>query len=138
MHKGRLLVFGMMATILVVSLLISFLPKPGEQGSLPQSTRTDNSPNLGITYLTVNSDVASYYGLAASSGSLITEVSPDSLMAKGGVKKGDIIISYNGTRLGQGVSLLSLLRNCPVGKMITMEILRGKENITLSFLHTVK
>jgi len=135
MRKSRLIASGLTAATLVIAVLILFLPEQPSQGGSPLATKAAASVDLGVTYLPVNKDVAIYYNLEVSSGALITEVTRDSLAAGAGVRKGDVILSYNGNKLGEGTSLLGLMRKCPVGSTIALEVLRGAETMKFKFLH---
>lgn len=92
-------------------------------------------PFLGITYLTIDGQVAAEYGLPVQSGAFIQNtrtgqpaVQPGSAAASAGLRDGDIIVAVEGTRLDYNTSLRQLLLRHKPGDTITLTILRdGQE-----------
>ncbi|OGO30783.1 MAG: hypothetical protein A2Z29_03780 [Chloroflexi bacterium RBG_16_56_11] len=93
------------------------------------------SPGLGITYLNVTPAVSAYYRLGVQYGALVTEVVPGSPACLAGVETGDVILSFNGTRLGEDVSLLGMMMACPEGDMVQVEVWRVDYAMPLELLH---
>ncbi|RMH07546.1 MAG: PDZ domain-containing protein, partial [Nitrospirae bacterium] len=63
-------------------------------------------------------------------GVLISEVHEDGPSAKGGLKRGDVIVEYNGIKLKDVNHLRHLVARTQVGKTVQVKILRdGKEKI---------
>ena len=87
-------------------------------GQVPQNTA---ALDLGIVYLPVTPKIADYYELGVDSGALLTEVVKGSLVDRAGIRAGDVIISFNGIRIGEATPLLGMIRACPVGENITLE-----------------
>jgi S1-C subfamily serine protease len=94
--------------------------------------------NLGITYLTITPTLAAYYQLGVESGALVTEVGSNSIADKAEVKVGDVILSFNGARLGEGVPLLGMMRACHPGDRIVMEVLRRNSITSVELVHTAR
>ena len=123
--------------MLVLTLGVYFAPgqirreAPGKP-TPPNTAATD----LGITYLPLTPGLSAYYDLGVDSGALITRITSNSLADKAGLRLGDVILSYNGAAVEKGNSLLGVIRDCPVGTDIVMEVCRGKINQTVSFIHT--
>ncbi len=92
-------------------------------------------PFLGITYLTIDGQVAAEYGLPVQSGAFIQNtrtgqpaVQPGSAAASAGLRDGDIIVAVEGTRLDYNTSLRQLLLRHKPGDTITLTVLRdGQE-----------
>ncbi|MDO8567530.1 MAG: PDZ domain-containing protein [Dehalococcoidales bacterium] len=126
-------------TVIVLALTfgVYFVPKPN-QSVAPGKPAQQNTAatDLGITYLPLTPGVAAYYDLGVDSGALITQIDSKSLAARAGLKVGDVILNYNGSPVEKGTSLLSVVRDCPVGANIVMEVSRGKISQTVSFIHT--
>jgi len=135
MSKSRagLVAIAALAVLLAALYVFSSPSENPPPAGLPEEGAT--AADLGITYLTITPQVASYYGLEETSGVLVTEVAPGSPAATAGVQAGDVILSYNGVRL-EGVPLLGMMRACPVGSQVAMEVRRGDSTSTLEMLHT--
>jgi len=78
----------------------------------PKSTRPAEPANLGITFVPVSTNTASYYGLGIGYGALITEVVPGSLADHVGLQPGSVIVSFNGAPIQDGASLTRLILDC--------------------------
>src|SRR3972149_11519096 len=99
-------------TVIVISVLLGFFFF-WTQADVDRPAQIDNSsPGLGITYLNVTPAVSAYYRLGVQYGALVTEVVPGSPACLAGVETGDVILSFNGTRLGEDVSLLGMMMAC--------------------------
>ena len=139
-RKSRIRRIVTVAIIAITVLGITFevFLVPGQnQGQVAQkpSQQTTASTDFGITYLPLTPGVSAYYELGVDSGALVTHVVTDSLADKAGLKAGDIIVGYNGTAVEKGNSLLGIVRRCPVGAVVVMEVFRGEYIQTFSFVH---
>ena len=98
---------------------------------------SENQPfiDLGLVYLPVNSQISAYYDLGVGTGALVTEVALDSAGSDSGIKVGDVIVSFNGTRLDNQTSLLGLIRACPNGIPIHLGVQRGNnlQNVEIKY-----
>ena len=87
---------------------------------------------LGVNVWEVNAETVREKGLPEERGVLITSVVPDSAADRAGLKKGDVIIEYNGQRV-QGVQqFIRLVRETPVGRKITLKVIRDGQELTLT------
>lgn len=94
---------------------------------------------LGVSYITVTSEVAKEYNLPVSSGAYIyNENSRSSAVVKGGpadkagIKSGDIITKVNGIDIGRAGSVSTLVGEYKVGDTITLTILRDKQEMSVN------
>ena len=86
---------------------------------------------LGVTIQEVTEDLAQYFGMKEPHGALVTSVFPDSPAEKAGIKKGDIILEFDGHKI-QGIhDLTRIVATTPVGKVVDVKILRRGKIITL-------
>ncbi len=123
--------FGVIIMLVVVApFVVNSIKDRTHRASAVNAT----SPGLGITYLPVSHVVSGYYELGVSYGALVTDVAPGSPAYEGGVRPGDIIISFNGNVLGEDDSLLQMMMNYPRGNTITLELLRDKESYRISLV----
>lgn len=88
-------------------------------------------PFLGLGYQAVTPGLASYYGLSATSGILVTEVSPRSPAAQAGVQPGDVILQISGERVDETNPYLNVLMRHKPGDKITLAINRGGQVLSL-------
>jgi len=83
---------------------------------------------LGILLQPIDKAMAEALNLSTRKGSLIAEVAPGSPADKGGLKQGDVIISYNGHSVSSHAGLRNAIAFLEPGSKINLVILReGKE-----------
>jgi serine protease Do len=86
---------------------------------------------LGVNLREVNSERAKELKLREEAGVEITRVEEDSPAAKGGVKVGDVVLSYNGQRV-EGMDQFSrMVRETPPGREVKLLISRDGNTQTL-------
>lgn len=86
---------------------------------------------LGVAIQQVTPDLAKSLGLQDAHGALVADVTSGSPAAKGGVQRGDVIVSYNSKKVVESSSLPSLVAETPVGNTVPVEVLRNGKNTTL-------
>jgi serine protease Do len=76
----------------------------------------------------VTPEIARSFGLKELKGALVSDVSPGGPAASGGLKRGDIIVSFDGKEIKEMNDLPIIVAGTPVGKTVEVKILReGKE-----------
>jgi serine protease Do len=88
-------------------------------------------PWLGIVGYDVNRRVARHYGLKASRGVLVAEVTSGGPAESGGIRVGDVILSLAAETLDGVGDLVDLLRTHELGEKIEMEVDRNGESIRI-------
>jgi serine protease Do len=83
------------------------------------------SASFGVVYLPVTKALSAYYRLGVTSGALVTGVDRGSALDLAGVKAGDVILSFNGARVEDGKPLLGMIRACPMGSCVTLDVWNG-------------
>ena len=95
-------------------------------------------PLLGVSTYFVNQDLADGIGLNVTLPdsdnyyALVDSVSPGSNAYYAGIKAGDIIYKANGYVVDSNNYLPGLLRTAMIGDTLSLEIIRGTENINIS------
>ncbi|MBI4743259.1 MAG: trypsin-like peptidase domain-containing protein [Actinobacteria bacterium] len=82
-------------------------------------------PYVGISGQTVDRDVAKQYNLPVEEGAMIGQVFEDSPADKAGFKKGDVIISFNNTRIKTMEDLIAEIRKKKVGDKVKLTYKRA-------------
>ncbi len=86
--------------------------------------------HLGITVQTMSEANAKYYGTRA--GAFVFTVTPGSCAEQAGIKPGDIITKLGDTVVTSSDDLKSALGGCKAGEVVSMEIYRDNELMTIS------
>ena len=83
---------------------------------------------IGVSIQPVTKELADSFGLAGEKGALVSEVMPESPAEKGGVKSGDIIVSFDGKEIKEMNDLPRTVAATPSGKSAKVKVVRdGKE-----------
>ena len=79
---------------------------------------------LGVAIQELSPELMQAFKLKNSDGALIAEVMADSPAAKAGLKRGDIIVGFNGDQVRDSSELPRLVATLPPGTAASVEILR--------------
>jgi serine protease Do len=83
---------------------------------------------LGVVIQTVTPEIKEKFGLKTTEGALVGEVNTDSPAEKGGLRRGDVIITFDGKKVETMNSLPPMVAETPIGKEVEIAIIReGKE-----------
>ncbi|HEX6212434.1 MAG TPA: PDZ domain-containing protein, partial [Methylomirabilota bacterium] len=85
-------------------------------------------PRLGIGVQDLTPQLAEYFGVER--GVLVTSVEPDSPAASAGLKAGDVIISVNGTGIGDASALVEAIRKAGSGATVAVDYQRDRKGAT--------
>jgi len=77
-------------------------------------------------------ELAKSFGLSGETGALVGTVMKDSPAEKGGIKRGDVIIAFNGESIDSANELPALVATTPAGKAATITVLRNGKKMDLS------
>ena len=77
---------------------------------------------LGVNIQTVTPELASALKLQDTKGVLVADVVPGSAADKAGIKRGDVIVNFDGKRVQDSHELPALVAATPVGKEITITL----------------
>ncbi|HPC74537.1 MAG TPA: Do family serine endopeptidase [Syntrophales bacterium] len=86
---------------------------------------------IGVSTQTVTSDLASALGLKEPKGALVSDVTTGGPAAAAGMKRGDVILAFNGKEIKTVFDLPRWVADAPIGKAAPVRIVRDKKEITL-------
>lgn len=83
---------------------------------------------LGVEIQEVDADLAKQFGLAEPRGVLITGVTPGGAAAEAGLRRRDVIVEFNGEKVGTVQELRFSVARVPPGQKASVKVVRdGKE-----------
>ena len=87
---------------------------------------------LGVTAQPLTAELAAGLRLPRSEGALVSQVWEGSPADAAGLKRGDVIIEMDGRKIGRTTDLSLLVAATPVGKNVTMSVLREGKPLVLT------
>ncbi len=84
---------------------------------------------LGVVIQKVTPEIAKSFGLKESEGALVSDVMEKSPAEKAGIKRGDIIVSFNGKKIKDMDMLPKLVGTTEVGKQVRVGIIRDGKSL---------
>ena len=96
------------------------------QGLLPQLKSKGKIARgwLGVVIQKITPEIAKSFGLKEAEGALVSDVMEDGPAEKAGIKRGDVIISFNGKKIKDNEMLPRLVAATEIGKKAKVEIIR--------------
>lgn len=94
--------------------------------------KTPTHAQLGVSMAQIDSQMAQYYNLPTDTGVYVANVYADSAAAEGGIEKGDIITSFDGSAITSPSDLQMKVREKNPGDTVDVVVNRGGEEKTLS------
>lgn len=86
---------------------------------------------IGVSYQSVTDDIADSFGLDRARGVLVANVAADSPAAKAGIKRNDIILSFNGHDVADLRHFPRMVANARVGSTVDTVVWRQGKQQTL-------
>jgi serine protease Do len=86
---------------------------------------------LGVSIQKITPELSESLGVNTTDGALVADVTPKSPAAKAGIKVGDIIVAYNGTKLNEHSTLPNLVASTPIDTTVPVQVLRDGSTKTL-------
>ncbi|MDI6790964.1 MAG: DegQ family serine endoprotease [Thermodesulfobacteriota bacterium] len=87
---------------------------------------------LGVAIQKITPELARSFGIKEGRGALVGDVFAGSPAEKSNIKRGDVIIEFDGKRIDEMSDLPRLVANTPVGKTVTIKIIRDGQEHTLT------
>jgi serine protease Do len=86
---------------------------------------------LGVEIQEVTPELAQSFGLAKPEGALVANVEKDAPAAKAGIKRGDVIVKFNGHTVHEQHELPELVAETAIKKTVDVEVIRGGKHLTI-------
>jgi serine protease Do len=86
---------------------------------------------IGASLQEITSDLAAGLSLPRQEGVVVSDVVPDGPAAKAGLKIQDVIVTLEGRAIGALPIAEMLIATKPAGSRVNLEVLRGKEKLTI-------
>jgi serine protease Do len=87
---------------------------------------------LGVAIQKMTPELARSFGIKGGKGALVGDVFAGSPADKANIKRGDVIIEFDGQKIDEMSDLPRLVANTPVGKTVTIKIIREGQEHTLT------
>ena len=94
---------------------------------LPQLETTGNVTRgwLGVAVQPITPELAQSFGLKQTEGALVADVSAQGPAQKAGIKRGDVIVNYDGKKVDNSSMLPMLVASTPVDKTVPVQVIRN-------------
>jgi serine protease Do len=96
------------------------------------AVRIAGGARLGISIREVEEEDVKSGRLSSPAGAVVEEVSEDSPAASGGLRKGDIIVEFDGERVRSARQLTRLVQETADGRKSTTVVVRDGQRVTLT------
>jgi serine protease Do len=107
-----------------INVVKSLLPQLKSKGKVVRGW-------LGVVIQKVTPDIAKSFDLKETEGALVSDVSEQGPADKAGVKRGDVIMSYNGKQIKDMDQLPKLVGATEIGKKVKVGILRDGKRLEI-------
>jgi serine protease Do len=89
---------------------------------------------LGVTIQELTPELAQKFGLTGEKGALVGDIAKGSPAEKAGIKRGDIILEYNGKKITDVGALRNLVAQSKVGSEVPIKVSRGGKEFNIKVL----
>jgi serine protease Do len=89
---------------------------------------------LGVSVQNVTAELAKSIGLERIRGGLVADVMQDSPAARAGLRKGDVVIAFQGEEIADGAALRNAVATTPIGEQATITVIRNgdRQEVTVA------
>jgi serine protease Do len=102
----------------------SIIPQLKEKGKVTRGW-------IGVSIQSVTPEIANAFGIKEQRGALVSDVVPGGPADKAEVKRGDIIIAFDGKDIKNMSELPAIVAVTPIGKAVDVKVIRNGKEITL-------
>jgi serine protease Do len=85
---------------------------------------------LGVLIQEVTPEIGEKFHLEKEQGALVSQVTPGGPADKAGIKRGDVIVSFDGKKIKEMHDLPYIVATTPVGKRVSVDVIRKGEKRT--------
>ncbi|MCY3829850.1 MAG: Do family serine endopeptidase [Rhodospirillaceae bacterium] len=89
---------------------------------------------LGVNIQPVDDELARSLGMESPTGALVANVVAGGPAAEGGIVSGDVILGFDGTPVPNPSRLSQIVAGAPVGKSVTVSVLRDGKTVALTIV----
>lgn len=89
---------------------------------------------IGVSIQNITPEMVQAFGLAGTKGALVSEVLPGGPADKAGIKRGDVITSFDGKEIHKMTDLPFLAAETPVGKAVVVKVIRNGKEISFTMI----
>ena len=89
---------------------------------------------LGVVIQKITPEIAKSFNLKETEGTLVSDVMEDGPAEKAGLKRGDVITSYNGKKIKDNEMLPRLVAATEIGKKVKVEIIRDGKSMGIEIV----
>jgi serine protease Do len=86
---------------------------------------------IGVTVQSITPEIAKAFGLKDAKGALVSDLTEGGPAASAGMKRGDIIVSFDGKDISEISDLSRTVAMTPVGKTVDASVLRAGKTVAL-------
>jgi serine protease Do len=104
------------------------IPSNMARNVMDQLTKTGNvhRGQLGVAIQPMTPELANQIGLSDTRGVLVSGVADNGPAAKAGIRRGDVIVAFNGRPVSDGNTLRNQIASTPPGTQVQITIVRDK------------
>jgi serine protease Do len=86
---------------------------------------------LGVIVQDITPELKTKLGLGTDEGGLVSDVVSGSPAEKAGIKRGDVILKFDGKSIRSSHDLPFVVASTPIGKMVVVEVMRGDQRMNM-------
>jgi serine protease Do len=86
---------------------------------------------LGVMIQNIKQDLKAKLGLGTDEGALVSDVVPGGPAEKAGIKRGDVILQFDGKAIKSSRDLPFIVASTPIGKTVAVEVMRNSQRMNL-------
>jgi S1-C subfamily serine protease len=94
--------------------------------------RTPKIAFMGVKTQTVTPALVQQAHLSAKTGAYVAVITPGEGAARAGMRKGDVVVDVDGTRVTSNDDVLRIVRRHQPGERLNVTVLRGSAHVTLT------